>query len=77
MFKRLFGKPKHGSTDIKPHGQTDALMTIEKLDEVSFHPQGTHPIPIPHLLKLPSQSKTSFSFVCIVLASISIRFAPI
>mmetsp|Transcript_6538 Transcript_6538/g.16634 ORF Transcript_6538/g.16634 Transcript_6538/m.16634 type:complete len:232 (-) Transcript_6538:370-1065(-) len=33
MFKRLFGKPKHGSTDIKPHGQTDALMTIEKLDE--------------------------------------------
>jgi len=37
MFKKLFGKPKSSSaTDIKPHGKTDAMTTIERLNEVSL-----------------------------------------
>jgi len=36
MFKKLFGKPKSSATDIKPHGKTDAMTTIERLNEVSL-----------------------------------------
>ena len=35
MFKKLFGKPKSSATDVKPHGKTDAMSTIERLNEVS------------------------------------------
>ena len=33
MFKKLFGKPKQ-TNDVKPHGKTDAMSTIERLNEV-------------------------------------------
>jgi len=33
MFKKLFGKPKSSATDVKPHGKTDAMSTIERLNE--------------------------------------------
>ncbi len=36
MFKKLFGAPKSSSSDVKPHGQTDAMSTIERLNEVSY-----------------------------------------
>ena len=36
LFKKLFGKPKSSATDIKPHGKTDAMTTIERLNEVSL-----------------------------------------
>jgi len=32
MFKKLFGKPKQ-TNDVKPHGKTDAMSTIERLNE--------------------------------------------
>ena len=35
MFRKLFGKPKSSATDVKPHGKTDAMSTIERLNEVS------------------------------------------
>ena len=38
MFKKLFGAPKSSSSDVKPHGKTDALSTIERLNEVSPPP---------------------------------------
>jgi len=35
MFKKLFGKPKQSAaTEVKPHGQTNAMATIERLNEV-------------------------------------------
>mmetsp|Transcript_4495 Transcript_4495/g.13310 ORF Transcript_4495/g.13310 Transcript_4495/m.13310 type:complete len:82 (+) Transcript_4495:318-563(+) len=34
MFKKLFGKPKQSAaTEVKPHGQTNAMATIERLNE--------------------------------------------
>ena len=35
MFKKLFGKPKSSATEVKPHGKTDAMTTIERLNDVS------------------------------------------
>merc|ERR1711977_255130 len=33
MFKKLFGKPKSSATEVKPHGKTDAMTTIERLND--------------------------------------------
>jgi len=34
MFRKLFGKSKSsGSSDVQPHGKTDAMTTIERLNE--------------------------------------------